>query len=43
MPELSVDPVIATPAERVWTVIGCGFARIGEWATAIPASVAVPP
>jgi hypothetical protein len=42
MPELSVDLVIAAPADQVWNVIGPGFDRIGEWATAIPASTAVP-
>jgi hypothetical protein len=42
MPELSVDLIIAVPADQVWNVIGPGFDRIGEWATAIPASTAVP-
>jgi hypothetical protein len=42
MPELSVDLVVAAPADRVWDVIGPGFDRIGEWATAIPASTAIP-
>jgi hypothetical protein len=41
MPELSVDLIIAAPAERVWNVIGPGFDRIGAWATAIPASTAL--
>jgi len=42
MPELSVNLIIAAPADRVWTVIGPGFDRIGQWATAIPASTATP-
>lgn len=42
MPELSVDLIVAAPADRVWNVIGPGFAAIGQWATAIPASTAVP-
>jgi PPOX class probable F420-dependent enzyme len=37
VPDLSVDLVIAAPAERVWNAIGPGFDRIGDWATAIPA------
>lgn len=41
MPELSVDFTVAASADRVWAVIGPGFARIGEWATAIPASTAI--
>jgi hypothetical protein len=42
MPALSIDLVIAAPADQVWQVIGHRFDRIGEWATAIPASTAVP-
>jgi hypothetical protein len=42
MPELSVDLIVAAPADRVWDVIGRRFDRIGEWATAIPASTAIP-
>jgi hypothetical protein len=42
MPELSVDLSIAAPADRVWSVIGPGFDRIGDWATAIPTSTAIP-
>ncbi len=42
MPELSVDLSIAAPADRVWAVIGPGFARIGDWATAILTSTAIP-
>jgi Polyketide cyclase / dehydrase and lipid transport len=41
MAELSVDLIIAAPAGRVWDVIGRRFDRIGEWATAIPASIPV--
>jgi hypothetical protein len=36
MPDLSVDLVIAAPADRVWNAISPGFDRIGDWATAIP-------
>jgi Polyketide cyclase / dehydrase and lipid transport len=35
--------IINAPAEAVWDIIGRQFDRIGEWATAIPASAAVPP
>jgi Polyketide cyclase / dehydrase and lipid transport len=35
--------IINAPAETVWDIIGRQFDRIGEWATAIPASAAVPP
>jgi hypothetical protein len=42
MPELSTDLIVAAPAERVWDVIGRQFDRIGDWATAIPASAALP-
>ena len=34
--------IINAPAEAVWDIIGRRFDRIGEWATAIPASAAVP-
>jgi Polyketide cyclase / dehydrase and lipid transport len=34
--------IINAPAEAVWDIIGRQFDRIGEWATAIPASAAVP-
>jgi hypothetical protein len=34
--------IINAPAEAVWDTIGRQFDRIGEWATAIPASAAVP-
>lgn len=32
---------IAARAEDVWEMIGPGFARVGEWATAVPHSVEV--
>jgi hypothetical protein len=38
---MSKELVIAAPAAAVWQVLGPGFARIGEWATAIPASTAL--
>ena len=34
--------IINAPAEAVWDIIGRQFDRIGEWATAISASAAVP-
>jgi hypothetical protein len=34
--------IINAPADAVWDIIGRQFDRIGEWATAIPASAAVP-
>jgi hypothetical protein len=37
MPALSIDLVVAAPAEQVWEVIGRRFDRIGDWSTAIPA------
>jgi hypothetical protein len=40
--ELSSDLIVGAPADRVWQVIGPGFDRIGEWATAIPSSTAIP-
>jgi hypothetical protein len=43
MPELSTEFAVAAPADAVWDVIGRRFDRIGEWATAIPASTALPP
>jgi hypothetical protein len=42
MPNLSTEFVVAAPAEAVWDVVGRRFDRIGEWATAIAASRAVP-
>jgi hypothetical protein len=43
MTELSTDLIVVAPADQVWEVIGPGFDRIGDWATAIPASTATPP
>jgi hypothetical protein len=42
MPQLSTDLVVAAPADAVWEVVGHRFDRIGEWATAVPASAALP-
>ncbi len=42
MPQLSTHLTIDAPASQVWEVIGPGFARIGDWATSIPASTAIP-
>ena len=42
MPELSLDLIVDAPADAVWDVVGRRFDRIGDWATVIPASVAVP-
>lgn len=42
MSALSIDLVVAAPAEQVWEVIGRRFDRIGDWATAIPASTPIP-
>ncbi len=42
MPDLSTEFVVSAPADVVWEVIGRRFDRIGEWATAIPASTALP-
>jgi hypothetical protein len=41
VPALSKQIIVAAPADAVWQVIGPGFDRIGDWATAIPASTAV--
>jgi Polyketide cyclase / dehydrase and lipid transport len=41
MPQLSTDLTIDAPAGQVWEAIGPGFARIGDWATRIPASTAI--
>jgi hypothetical protein len=43
MPQMVKVLQIAAPADAVWQVLGPGFARIGEWATAIPTSTAIPP
>jgi len=42
MAELSTDLIVTAPADAVWDVIGRRFDRIGDWATAIPASTALP-
>ncbi len=42
MPQLSTHLIIDAPASQVWEVIGPAFARIGDWATSIPASAAIP-
>ncbi|HET9970550.1 MAG TPA: SRPBCC family protein [Streptosporangiaceae bacterium] len=42
MPQLTTHLAIDAPAGVVWQVIGPGFARIGDWATSIPASAATP-
>jgi hypothetical protein len=41
MPKISKQITVAAPAEAVWEVLGPGFARIGDWATAVPASTAL--
>jgi hypothetical protein len=42
MPQLTTHLAIDAPAGQVWQVIGPGFARIGDWATTIAASAAIP-
>jgi hypothetical protein len=42
MPVLSTDLIITAPAEQIWEVIGRRFDRIGDWATAIIHSTAIP-
>jgi hypothetical protein len=42
MPQLTTHLTIDAPAGHVWQVIGPGFARIGDWATSVPASTAIP-
>ncbi|HEV2377005.1 MAG TPA: SRPBCC family protein [Streptosporangiaceae bacterium] len=42
MPQLTTHLTIDAPADQVWQVIGPGFARIGDWATTIPTSAAIP-
>jgi carbon monoxide dehydrogenase subunit G len=42
MSEQSIDLIIAAPAAQVWEVIGHRFDRIGDWATAIHHSTAMP-
>lgn len=41
MSTLSAQITVEAAADAVWEVIGRRFDRIGEWATAIPASVAL--
>jgi hypothetical protein len=41
MRQLSADLAIDASADQVWEVIGPGFARIGEWASVIPASTPI--
>jgi hypothetical protein len=36
--KVSSETIIDASADRVWEIVGHQFARIGEWATAIPAS-----
>lgn len=36
--KLYTETVIEAPADRVWEIVGRQFDRIGDWATAIPAS-----
>lgn len=38
MSDLSLDLHVEAPADLVWDVVRRRFHRIGEWATAIPAS-----
>ncbi|MEV0947090.1 SRPBCC family protein [Rhodococcus sp. NPDC049939] len=40
--KLSNDREIVASADAVWDVIGRRFDKIGEWATVVPASTAVP-
>ena len=42
MSQITAQLRIDAPAGRVWEVIGPGFARIGDWASVIPASAPVP-
>jgi hypothetical protein len=42
MVEPTQTVVIDAEAEAVWRVVAGGFDRIGEWATAIPTSIACP-
>jgi ribosome-associated toxin RatA of RatAB toxin-antitoxin module len=42
MVSLANSIIIDAPADRVWEVVAGRFDRIGEWATAIPASGACP-
>jgi hypothetical protein len=42
MPTLVQHIIVDASADAVWEVIGRRFDRIGEWATAVPSSTAVP-
>lgn len=42
MPKLSTELIVEAPADSVWEVVGRRFHRIGDWATAIRASTAIP-
>jgi hypothetical protein len=42
MVALTQTLMIDAPADAVWRVVAGGFDRIGDWATAIPASTACP-
>lgn len=42
MPTLSKHRIVNAPADAVWQVVGRQFDRIGEWATAIKTSTAIP-
>src|SRR5262245_20260635 len=43
MRPLTSTVTIDASADHVWDTIAHQFGRIGEWATAIPASIAIPP
>jgi hypothetical protein len=43
MSMLTRQITVEAPADAVWDVVGRRFDRIGEWATAIPASAAIAP
>jgi hypothetical protein len=42
MVALTQTILVQAPAEAVWQAVAAGFDRVGEWATAIPASTACP-
>jgi hypothetical protein len=41
MPDITKELTIDASPDTVWRILGPGFARIGDWATAIPASAAL--
>lgn len=41
MSTLSRHFIVEAPADAVWDLVGRRFARIGDWATAIPTSTAI--